>query len=99
MHNRAATRKVISGASCRRRNDQSIALHRGQEDVINIDVESTHELSVTPGNADFIERMADCGQNFFTTFGIDKHSSPRNSNRVFRIDQLTLKARTVINSR
>ena len=50
MGDRTATGEVVRCASSRGGDQQSVTLHDGEERIVDVDVETTHELSVTSSN-------------------------------------------------
>ena len=59
VDDRATARQVIGSAASRCRNEHTITLHDGQRRVVDINVETAHELSIASGECDLIERVAD----------------------------------------
>jgi len=74
VDDRATARQVVSCATGWRRDQDTVTLDNCKQDVVDVDVETAHELSVAASDRDLIERVANRGLNLFASLAVDEHA-------------------------
>ena len=69
----SAAGQVVSCATCRCRDENSISLHNGQKCVVNVDIKTAHELSVTTSDADLVQCVANSWLHVFASLAVYEH--------------------------
>ena len=85
MSNRTTTREIVGSASRRSRDQDSVALHYGEQCIINIDIKSTHEFSVPTCDWDLIKCVTNGWLDLFSTLTVDKCSFPNHGRFAFEV--------------
>ena len=70
----STTGQVVSCASSGSRDQYSITLHDGEESVVDVDIESAHELCIASGDGDLVEGVADGGLDLLLSVTVHEHS-------------------------
>ena len=69
----SAAGQVVSCATCRCRDENSISLYNGQKCVVNVDIKAAHEFSVATSDADLVQRVTDSWLHVFSTLAVYEH--------------------------
>ena len=74
MNDRSSTAKVVGGTAGWGGDEHTVALHNGQERVVDVDIEAAHELGVASRDRDFVQSVADGWLDRFTPLAVNKHA-------------------------